>query len=93
VYDTKIMDVMGRAAFFELFDFPESLCSSAAECGHRSFLTMAGCFDGISVKQEAPIARGTFWTRVCKRLSAKQNKHRQARTHMSSWRGNHLRPG
>ena len=60
VYDTKIMDVMRRAAFLELFDFPESLCSSAAECGHRSFLTMAGCFDGISVEAEKLSYEGPF---------------------------------
>jgi len=60
VYDEKIMDVMGRGAFSELFDFPESLCSSAAECGHRSFLVMAGCFDGLSVQAEKLSYEGPF---------------------------------
>ncbi len=45
VYDERIMDVMGRAAFDELFDFEESLLDKAAECGHRSFVMMAGAFD------------------------------------------------
>ena len=49
-YDERIMDVMGRAAFGELFDFDENFCEKAAECGHRSFVIMAGAFDGISVK-------------------------------------------
>lgn len=51
-YDERIMDVMGRAAFGELFDFDESFCDRAAECGHRSFVIMAGAFDGQAVKAE-----------------------------------------
>ncbi len=53
VYDERIMDVMGRAAFGELFDFGESFCEKAAECGHRSFVIMAGAFDGIAVRAKA----------------------------------------
>ncbi len=49
-YDERIMDVMGRAAFSELFDFSESFCSKAAECGHRSFVIMAGVFDRMQVR-------------------------------------------
>ena len=52
-YDRRIMDVMGRAAFRELFDFDESFCEKAAECGHRSFVIMAGAFDRIRVSAEA----------------------------------------
>jgi len=51
-YDERIMDVMGRAAFGELFDFDEGFCDRAAECGHRSFVIMSGAFDGTSVKAE-----------------------------------------
>lgn len=51
-YDERIMDVMGRGAFEELFDFSETFCDKAAECGHRSFVIMAGAFDGIEVKAE-----------------------------------------
>ena len=52
VYDERIMDVCGRAAFGELFDFDEAFCERAAECGHRSFVIMAGALDGLSVKAE-----------------------------------------
>ena len=52
-YDSRIMDVCGRAAFGELFDFSEDFCDKAAECGHRSFVIMAGAFDGLRVKAEA----------------------------------------
>ena len=48
-YDKRIMDVCGRAAFGELFDFDEVFCEKAAECGHRSFVIMAGAFDGQGV--------------------------------------------
>ena len=51
-YDERIMDVMGRAAFGELFDFDSSFCDRAAECGHRSFVIMAGAFDGLAVRSE-----------------------------------------
>ena len=50
VYDERIMDVCGRAAFGELFDFEESFCEKAAECGHRSFVIMAGTLDGKAVR-------------------------------------------
>lgn len=53
VYDSKIMDVAGRAAFEELFDFSEDLCDKAAECGHRSFVIMAGALNGLGVKATA----------------------------------------
>ncbi|MBQ9062493.1 MAG: AmmeMemoRadiSam system protein A [Eubacterium sp.] len=48
-YDARIMDVCARAAFGELFDFTESFCDKAAECGHRSFVIMAGALDGMEV--------------------------------------------
>lgn len=59
-YDRRIMDVMGRAAFGELFDFSEGFCAKAAECGHRSFAIMAGALDGLSVKAEKLSYEGTF---------------------------------
>ena len=52
-YDERIMDVCGRAAFGELLQFDEVFCEKAAECGHRSFVIMAGAFDGMAVKAEA----------------------------------------
>ncbi len=51
-YDKRVMDVCSRAAFGELFDFSESFCERAAECGHRSFAMMAGALDGISVQAQ-----------------------------------------
>ena len=52
-YDARIIDVCSRGAFGELFDFSEQFCENAAECGHRSFVIMAGAFDGQAVEASA----------------------------------------
>ena len=51
-YDARLMNVCSRAAFGELFDFGEAFCERAAECGHRSFVIMAGALDGRQVEAE-----------------------------------------
>ena len=52
-YDRRIMDSCGRGAFGELLEFDEGFCDRAAECGHRSFVIMAGAFDGTAVTAKA----------------------------------------
>ena len=59
-YDSRIMEVMGQAAFGELFRFSEDLCEKAGECGHRSFTIMAGALDKLRVETEALSYEGTF---------------------------------
>lgn len=59
-YDSRIMDVMGRGDFGELFDFTEEFCEKAAECGHRSFVAMAGALDRTEVQAELLSHEGTF---------------------------------
>lgn len=49
-YDRRIMDACSRGAFGEMLDFEESFCDKAAECGHRSFVIMAGALDGREVQ-------------------------------------------
>ena len=51
-YDERIMDVCGRAAFAELFDFEEDFSDKAAECGHRAFVIMAGALDCLAVQAQ-----------------------------------------
>ena len=51
-YDRRIMDTAGRAAFGEMLEFEESFCDKAAECGHRSFVILAGVMDGMSVESK-----------------------------------------
>ena len=52
-YDSRLMDACSRAAFGELLTFDETFCEKAAECGHRSFVIMAGALDGMAVKAQA----------------------------------------
>ena len=52
VYDERIMNVCSKGEFGKLFDFDENFCEKAAECGHRSFVIMAGALDGMSVESE-----------------------------------------
>ncbi len=59
-YDNRIMEVMGIAAFDQLFDFTEEFCDKAAECGHRSFVILAGTLDRLAVKAEKLSHEGTF---------------------------------
>ena len=47
---------MARADFGALFDFDADLCDKAAECGHRSFIIMAGALDGVPVTLKDNIA-------------------------------------
>ena len=49
-YDRRIMDAAGRAAFGEMLEFEERFCDKDAECGHRSFVIMAGALDGMNVE-------------------------------------------
>ena len=51
-YDERLMDVCGRGALDELLYFDERLCDKAAECGHRSFVIMAGALSGVKIKAE-----------------------------------------
>ncbi|MDE7205285.1 MAG: AmmeMemoRadiSam system protein A [Lachnospiraceae bacterium] len=59
-YDSRIMDVMGKAAFGELFQFSEKFCEKAGECGHRSFTIMAGALDQLKVEAKALSYEGVF---------------------------------
>lgn len=53
VYDERIMDVMGSGSFDQLFEFDEHFLEKAAECGHRSFVMLAGALDrtGVSIER------------------------------------------
>ncbi len=50
LYDKRIMDICSGGRFGELFDFDENFCEKAAECGHKSFVIMAGALDGRAVE-------------------------------------------
>lgn len=52
VYDKRIMEAASKANFGAMLEFDEEFLDKAAECGHRSFVIMAGAFDGLDVKPE-----------------------------------------
>ena len=60
LYDARIMQVMGNASFGELFSFSSDFCERAAECGHRSFVMMAGAFDKTAVATKKWSHEGPF---------------------------------
>lgn len=49
-YERRIVNIMENANFGELLDFSDDFCEKAAECGHRSFVMMAGALDGKKVE-------------------------------------------
>ena len=59
-YDRLVMEAMQAGDFGALFDFSREFCNAAAECGHSSFLIMAGAFDGTAVKAEELSHEGPF---------------------------------
>ena len=59
-YDSRLMEVMRRGDFGELLDFPEDFCEKAGECGHRSFVIMAGALDGMAVTSRMLSYEGPF---------------------------------
>ena len=59
-YDKRVMEVMQAGDFGALFDFERDFRNAAAECGHSTFLTMAGAFDGMAVKAERLSYEGPF---------------------------------
>lgn len=59
-YDEKIMDVMATGNFIELFYFNSSFCEKAAECGHKSFVIMAGALDRTGIHAKKLSYEGPF---------------------------------
>lgn len=45
IYDNKIIDICHSKNFYELLTMKNSFLEKAAECGHRSFIIMAGCLN------------------------------------------------
>lgn len=52
IYDKMIMDIMGKADFLKLLEFNPVIRERASECGHRSFIMMAGSLDGKDLEVE-----------------------------------------
>lgn len=59
-YDEKIMKIMETGDFQKLFEFDGDFLNKAGECGHRSFMIMAGVLNGTDVKAERLSYEGPF---------------------------------
>ena len=59
-FDMQITDAMKHADFLRMMSLNHDLCESAAECGLRSFVIMAGVLDGKSVATEFLSYEGPF---------------------------------
>ncbi|MCL1830304.1 MAG: AmmeMemoRadiSam system protein A [Oscillospiraceae bacterium] len=59
-FDSQIVSIMKSADFGSLFKIDDELREKAAECGYRSYLTMAGCFDKQQVKAKLLSYEGPF---------------------------------
>lgn len=46
-YDDRLLKVCAEGDLSKLTGFDENFCDRAAECGHRSFVIMAGVLDGL----------------------------------------------
>lgn len=60
VFDEKTTKAFEKADFEALFDMSADFCEKAAECGHRSFLIMAGTLDGKAVESKLLSYEGPF---------------------------------
>lgn len=78
-YDARLMEAMGSGAFGKLFAFSEDFCDRAGECGHRSFVMMAGALDGMDVKAERLSYEEEERMRLARRRTAEDDWVRLAR--------------
>jgi AmmeMemoRadiSam system protein A len=60
VFDREVMQAMKSGDFLKFMKFDEEFCEAAAECGLRSFITMAGALDGKELKSELLSYEGPF---------------------------------
>lgn len=59
-FDRRLMTALEKADFLELLRFDPDFCEAAGECGLRSFVIMAGAFDGRQVKARRLSYEGPF---------------------------------
>jgi MEMO1 family protein len=59
-FDREITEAMREGDFMHFLEFSPDLCESAAECGLRSFVIMAGALSGKTVKSDFLSYEGTF---------------------------------
>ncbi len=60
LFDEKMCNIFSTGDFLSLLGIEEEFCISAAECGHRAFVIMAGALDGWEVEPELLSYQGPF---------------------------------
>ena len=60
IFDKQVTEAMANADFLKFLTFEPEFCDSAAECGLRSFMIMAGALDCKDVKAELLSHEGPF---------------------------------
>jgi AmmeMemoRadiSam system protein A/AmmeMemoRadiSam system protein B len=60
IFDRKLTEAMAKADFLGFLSLKTDFCEAAAECGLRSFITMAGALDGKLVVSELLSYEGPF---------------------------------
>ena len=60
VYDNRITKALDAGDFADLMEFRPEFCEAAADCGHRSFVIMAGALDGKAVESKLLSYEGPF---------------------------------
>ncbi|MGI6216662.1 MAG: AmmeMemoRadiSam system protein A [Coriobacteriales bacterium] len=59
-FDERITHDIDTGNFGDLLEFDENFCEEAGECGHRSFIEMAGSLDGKAVSPKLLSYEGIF---------------------------------
>ncbi len=59
-FDAQLTEALKAGDFMRLLRFDEAFTEAAAECGLRSFIEMAGAFDGRAVESEFMSYEGPF---------------------------------
>jgi AmmeMemoRadiSam system protein A len=59
-FDRQIVEAMKEGDFLKFLEFNPDLCESAAECGLRSFIIMAGALSGKAVESNFLSYEGTY---------------------------------
>ncbi len=60
IYDREVTKAMDSGDFLKFLEFDEGFCEKAAECGHRTFVIMAGALDGKKVDSKLLSYQGPF---------------------------------
>lgn len=65
VFDALIVDIIKRGAFNEFIDIDEGLIEEAGQCGHRSFVMLAGMCEGKPASSKVLSYEGPFGVGYC----------------------------